>query len=267
MNTRLGLFAAPLAAALFSACTDSTGRLSLALSSVRPTGALASSALAGPAGAPAVVTAGDSTLIIQGNDTVIVRSAQIVLREIELKRVDAVECDNIAGNGDCEEFETAATLATLPLGSTATETVVSVDAPPGMYDKLEFEVHKPEAPEDAVFIAANPTFDGVSIRVTGTFSHAGTRSDFTFTSDLNAKQEVGLTTPLTVSEGQQASVTLRVDIASWFLNAAGSALVDPASANKGQPNENVVRDRIQASIDAFRDDNHDGHDDDHPGVN
>ena len=263
MKTRLSLLAAPLMAALFAACTDTTGRLSLALSSVRPNGITASASLSGAGASPAVVTAGDSTLIILGNDTVIVRSAQFVLREIELKRVEAVACDNIEGNGDCEEFETGATLATLPLGSTATETMISVAAPPGMYDELEFEVHKPEAPEDAAFIAANPLFDGVSIRVTGTFSHAGTRSDFTFTSDLNAKQEVMLPTPLTVSEGQQANVTLRVDIASWYLNATATALVDPASANEGQPNENVVSARIQASIDAFRDDDHDGHDDDH----
>jgi hypothetical protein len=249
MNTRFGLFAAPLAAALLAACTDSTGRLSLAVSSVRPAGATPSAALAaGVTGAPAVVTAGDSTLIIMGNDTVIVRSAQLVLREIELKRVEAAACDDIVGNDDCEEFETGPTLVTLPLGATATETMISVAAPAGMYDELEFEVH--------------PSFDGASIRVTGTFSHAGTRSDFTFTSDLNAKQEVSLPTPLTVSDGQQANVTLRVDIATWFLNAAGAALVDPSSANKGQPNENAVRDRIQASIDAFRDDDHDGHDDD-----
>lgn len=265
MNRRFALLAAPLAVALLAACTDSTGRLSLAVSSVRPAGATPSASLVGTpgvAGAPAVVTAGDSTLIIMGNDTVIVRSAQLVLREIELKRAETAACDNIAGNGDCEEFETGPTLVTLPLGSTATETMISVDAPAGMYDELEFEVHKPEAPDDATFIASNPSFDGVSIRVAGTFSHAGTRSDFTFTSDLNAKQEVMLPTPLTVSEGQQTNVTLRVDIATWFLNAAGTALVDPASANKGQPNENAVRDRIQASIDAFRDDDHDGHDDD-----
>jgi len=264
MNRRFGLFAAPLLGALLAACTDATGRLSLALSSVRPAGSAASASLAGApgaAGAPAVVTTGDSTVIILGNDTVIVRGAQLVLREIELKRVEAAACDNIEGNGDCEEFETGATLVTLPLGSTATETMISVNAPVGMYDKLEFEVHKPEAPADAVFIASNPSFDGVSIRVTGTFSQAGTRSDFTFTSDLNARQEVVLPNPLTVSEGQPANVTLRVDIAAWFLNAAATALVDPASANKGQPNENVVRDRIQASIEAFRDDNQDGHDD------
>ena len=79
---------------------------------------------------------------------------------------------------------------------------------------------------------------------------------------MNAEQEVLLSPPLTVSEGQPVNVTLRIDISSWFLNAAGNALVNPATANKGQPNEQVVENRIQASIDAFRDDDHNGHDDD-----
>ena len=84
-----------------------------------------------------------------------------------------------------------------------------------------------------------------------------------FTSDLDAEQEIELQPPLTVSAGTGTNVTLRVDVATWFLNAGGKALVDPASANKGQPNEGVVKDRIEASIDAFRDEDHDGHDDDH----
>lgn len=263
MNRKVGLVGALLVVTLLSACsTDTTGRLSLALTAVRPATVAASAALAGGARAPAVVTAGDSTVIALGNDTIILRSVEVVLREIELKRVEAEECDSITDNDDCEEFETGAMLAALPLGTTATETIVSVNAPAGMYDELEFEVHKPEAPEDAAFLTVNPTFDGVSIRVTGTYSQAGSRSDFTFESDLNAEQEILLSPPLTVSDGQSTNVTLRIDIANWFLDAAGTALVNPASANKGQSNENVVRDRIEASIDAFRDDDHDGHDDD-----
>jgi hypothetical protein len=263
MNRKVRLIEAPLVAALLAACTtENTGRLSLALTSVRPAAPTPSAALSGVAASPAVVTAGDSTVIALGNDTIILRSVAIVLREVELERVETVECDEIEGNDDCEEFETGPMLLALPLGNTATEAVVSVDAPAGLYDELEFEVHKPEAPEDATFLAANPTFDGVSIRVTGTFSQAGSRSDFTFESDLNAEQEILLSPPLTVSEGQTTNVTLRVDVANWFLNAAGDALVNPASANKGQANENLVRDRIEASIDAFRDDDHDGHDDD-----
>jgi hypothetical protein len=57
-------------------------------------------------------------------------------------------------------------------------------------------------------------------------------------------------------------VTLRVDIGTWFVNEVGTALVNPATANKGQPNESVVKDHIQASLEAFHDDDRDGHDDD-----
>ena len=263
MNSRFVLIGAPLAAVLLAACSDNTGgRLSLAVSSVRPAAVVASAGLSNVAGSPAVVTAGDSTVITLGNDTIILHRVQVVLREIELKHVEAAACDAIEGNSDCEEFEMGTTLVSLPLGSTATETMVAVNAPAGMYDKLEFKIHKPESTDDAAFIAANPNFDGVSIRVTGTYSQAGARSDFTYTADLDASQEVLLSPPLTVSDGLAANVTLRVDIANWFLNAGGTALVDPASANKGQPNESVVRDRIEASIEAFRDDDHDGHDDD-----
>jgi hypothetical protein len=262
MNSRIGLLGAPVVAVLLAACADNTGgRLTLALSSVRPGAPVASAGLSGAAASPAVVTAGDSTVIALGNDTLILRSAQLVLRKIELKRVEAAVCDNVEGNGDCEEFEVGSTLVSLPLGATATNALVAVNAPAGMYDKLEFEIHAPESSDDAAFIAANPNFAGVSVRVTGTFSKAGTRSDFTFTSDVDASQEAQLSPPLTVTDGQPANLTLRFDVSTWFLDGAGTALVNPASANKGQPNESVVRGHIEASFEAFRDDNEDGHDD------
>jgi hypothetical protein len=268
MKNRLLWTGASLLALLAGACSDSTtGRVSLALTTTRPTAApLAAVAPTGALGAPRVSAAGDSAVIVMGNDTAIVRSVEVVLREIELKRVEAAGCDSVTGNDDCEEFETGPVLATLPLGTTATATMIAVNAPPGQYDKLQFEVHKPESSNDAAFIAAHPGFDGVSIRVTGTYSQAGTRSDFVFTSDLNVGQEAFLSPPLTVSDGAATNVTLRLDIATWFTNEAGTALVDPASANKGQPNESVVKNHIHDSVEAFRDDDHDGHDDDNEGT-
>ena len=94
--------------------------------------------------------------------------------------------------------------------------------------------------------------------MTGTFSQAGTRTDFTFTSDVDQSEEANLVPPVTVTEGQTLNVTLRVDIAGWFLNGAQTALVDPASANNGQPNQSIVANNIQNSFKAFEDDNHDG---------
>ena len=242
----------PLLMLVVAACSEgTTGAVSLALTASRPLGAPL-------AAAPQVSAAGDSTVIVLANDTIILRSVELVLRKVELKPVEDAACDPIGDNDGCEEFETGPVLVSLPLGTTATETMVSVSAPPGQYDKLEFKIHKPGDSDDAAFIAAHPDFNGVSIRVTGTYSQAGTRSAFVFSSDLDAEQEIELQPPLTVSAGTGTNVTLRVDVATWFLNAGGTALVDPASANKGQPNESLVANNIQNSFDAFEDDNHDG---------
>ncbi|MDP3910706.1 MAG: hypothetical protein Q8Q14_09970 [Gemmatimonadales bacterium] len=258
----------PLIGVLAACSEGSTGNLSLALTSRSPSGpTLASRFGPGLAFAPAVSTAGDSTTIVMGNDTIVLRSVELVLREIELKRVETTtDCDSTVSDDACEEFEVGPILVALPLGTTTTETVVTISAPAGLYDELEFDIHKPEDSDDAAFIAAHPPFDGIAIRVMGTYSQAGTRGDFVYTSDLNAEQEMFLSPPITVIDGSGTNVTLRLDVGVWFLNEAGTALVDPASANKGQVNENVVKDRIQASVDAFRDDDRDGHDDDHEGT-
>jgi len=236
-----------------AACSNgSTGTMSLSLTARKAAAAGA---------APSLTTAGDSTVIVLGNDSVIVRSAELVLREIELKRADVAACDAVEGSGDCQEFETGPVLVSLPLGSAAIVQQVSVVAPAGTYDAFEFEIHKPNSGDDAAFIAANPDFANISIRVTGTYSQAGTRSDFTFTSDIDQGEEMNLVPPVTVQDGQTVNVTLRVDLSGWFLNGTKTALVDPASANKGQANESIVANNIENSFDAFEDDNHDAQED------
>jgi hypothetical protein len=245
-------------AVALGACTSNGGTLSFSVTSRQAGAPAASAPFAAAAVAPAVTASGDSTVIALGSDTVIVRSVELVLRQIELKRSDVPACDAVEGNGDCEEFETGPTLVALPLGSTAIAQQVAINAPAGTYDALEFEIHKPSSGGDAAFVAAHPDFANISIRVTGTYSQAGTRSDFVFTSDVDQSEEMNLVPPLVVQDGQAANVTLRVDIGGWFLNAAKSALVDPASANPGQPNQSVVANNIQNSFKAFEDDNRDG---------
>lgn len=241
---------APALVIVLAACSNAnTGTVSFSLTS-RPSAALASGA-----SAPSVAAAGDSTVITLGNDSIIVRSAQLVLRKVELKRVDVASC---VGNGGCEDFETGSKLITLPLGSAVIAQDVAITVPAGTFNELEFEIHKPSSSDDAAFIAANPDFATISIRVTGTYSQAGARSVFTFTSDVDQSEKSSLVPPVTVPEGGTLNVTLRVNISGWFLNAAKTALVDPASANNGQPNQSVVANNIQSSFEAFEDDNHDG---------
>src|SRR6266571_2747434 len=110
-----------------AACSDSnTGTVSFALTARQAAAPAASAAFSNAAAAPSVAAAGDSTVIMLGNDSIIIRSAQLVLRKVELKRSDVASCDAVAGTDDCEEFETGATLVTLPLGSATIAQQVSV---------------------------------------------------------------------------------------------------------------------------------------------
>jgi hypothetical protein len=259
---------APAAALTWvAACSNGgggAGSVSLSLSA-RSAPAPAAAAPIGSGSAASVVAAGDSTVIALGNDTLILRSLAVVLKKIELKRLETSSCDSISTNGDCEEFEAGPVLATFPLGATNSVAAVSVNAPAGQYDKLEFEIHKTDttSSSEAAFIAANPDFKDISIRVTGTFSHVGSRNDFVFTQDLDASEELAFSPPLSVVDGTPANLTVRLDVSTWFVNSG--ALIDPTTANVGGPNEGIVQNNIKNSVDAFEDDNRDGRDDHHEG--
>ena len=209
-----------------------------------------------PAAAPGLTL--DETITV-GDDVLVLQSVQLVMREIEFERSEAsTDCDDDVpgGDDDCEELEIGPTLVDLPLGTgVARELAVVVDT--GHYDELEFEIHKPEDDgdaADAAFLAAHPDFDGVSIRVTGTFNGA----PFTYETDLDVEQEHDLVPALVVAESGTVNVTMLVDVSTWFLDEVGTSLVDPATANKGGPNESVVKTNITESIEAFEDDDSDG---------
>jgi hypothetical protein len=170
--------------------------------------------------------------------------------------------DNGDGHDDgCESFNAGPFLLDLPLGA-GVERVFSVGVDPGTFDKLKFKIHKPDEnsadQRDIDFLLAHPEFAGVSIRATGIFN--GTA--FTYTSDVTAKQKILLDPPIVVEGATtDVSVTIRVDIGTWFRGEDGN-LVDPATAAAGEANEQLVEHNIKSSFRAFRDDDHDCDDDD-----
>jgi len=195
-----------------------------------------------------------------GTNTLVLDRVDLVLREIELQRSSAsTDCAESHAEDACEELEIGPVLLSLPLGVGGAARAFSVTAAPGSYDKVEFEIHRPSS-DDAAFVQANPGFDGVSVHVSGSYNGAS----FDFVSDLNAEEELELTPPLVVTESGVADLTLFVDLDSWF-RAAGGGIIDPATAGKGQPNEDMVKQNIQRALDAFEDDNHDG-ENDHGGT-
>lgn len=269
MRDRLTDYLVIAATVALGACSDGAGppgagRISFAVSTRQP-----SAAPVPPAGqaVSASLQSGSPETFTDGTNTLVIASVELVLREVELKRVDEDNCETasggVAGESEsgaegCEELEAGPFLLDLPLGST--ERLFSADVPAGSYDEVEFEVHKPEDDGNAVdraFLAAHPDFARISIRVKGTFNGA----DFTYWSDLNVEQELELDPPLVVSAGTPVTLTVRLDLDGWF--RSGTTVVDPRTANEGGVNENLVRDNITMSFESFRDDDEDGLDDDH----
>ncbi len=203
--------------------------------------------VASVAGAPRVALA---DTMVTGSDTLIVTSAQIVLREIELQRSDLTDCDG----DDCEEFEAGPVLVDLPL-TPGVEPQFDVDIPAGTYSQIEFDIHKVEDdPSDIVFLRSHPEFDGLSIRVLGTWNGRS----FLFESELGVQQELDLNPPLTIEQGGNGTnITVFVEIDSWFRDLAGN-VIDPDTANKDGDNESLVNENIKESFEAFEDDDEDG---------
>ncbi len=228
-----------------------------------------------------------SDTLTGGGSTVVLDTVQLVLRDIRFKRVEGTACpdddstsasirhdgvsDSSGHEGDhngsdghedtCEAFNAGPLLLDVPLGG-GVDRAFGVTVDTGTFDQLRIRIHKPSSDSadaaDVAFLAAHPEFDKVSIRVVGSYN--GT--PFVFLSDLNAEQRIALVPPITVAgAASNVDVTIKVDVSTWFADGAGG-FVDPTSGLKGGVNDNLVRDNIKASFHAFRDGNHDGHDDD-----
>src|SRR5437764_12373975 len=194
------------------ACTDGAGprgagRVSLALSAVRPS--TSPSTVAAPGLSASLQAGGPETFTDASNNTLAIGSVELVLRKVERKPVERAACDESSqatvataasdghdGNDenemndadeDCDELEAGPILVDLPLGGI--ERMFEATVPAGTYDELRFQIHKPSDNGDAAdqaFLTAHPDFAGISIRMEGTFNGAA----FTYTSALDVDQEL-----------------------------------------------------------------------------
>jgi hypothetical protein len=203
--------------------------------------------------APAIVadnSAAFDVTVSGGGNTVVITKAQLVLRDIKLKETTAT-CTDAAGVEDCATIHVGPALIDLPL-TTDGVTSLSASVPEGTYRRVQLKIHKPsDDADDAAFKTANPAFANISIRVEGTFNGQA----FVFTSALTENVELNFN-PEIVIDADNQNITVQVDIASWFKN--GSAVIDPRTANNGQPNENLVRNNIRASLRAIEDEDRNG---------
>lgn len=205
--------------------------------------------------APAAATVSDAPFAItvaEGANTLVITKAELVLRELELKLSSTSTCATGTVEDSCESIELGPMKIDLPTTDVVASPIATT-VPAGTYHEIEFDIRRPGTdPADVAFVAANPQFNNVSIRVEGTFN--GT--PFTFTSELDQEVQIDFNPPVTVSEGTN-NVTIAVDLRSWFRNSSG-VLIDPSTASPGQPNESSVTARIKASLRAFEDDDKSG---------
>jgi hypothetical protein len=222
-----------------------------------------------PANRPMTITA--------GADTMIISRVQLVVDEFEMEREGASSSTSCSGSdtkrasgdrsmddGNCSRLDRGPFLLELPLGGARTALAVTV--PAGRYDEFELELDAvddtPDSDDDAddstakrAFLAANPTFRNVSVRVEGTYR--GTA--FVFTSRPEIEMEFEFEPSLVVEAGVNDNITVDVDLARWFRSATGAVLA-PTPANRSLIDSNII-----ASFKAFGDRNRDGREDDGRG--
>lgn len=246
-----------------TACSDgTTGRVDLRVSSQAMMPGSASVTQ------PQLSTNGSGQATIAlGGDQIVIDQVEIVLRQVRFEGVGSSECEDAAsgpeaasGPGECGEFRAGPTLLDLPLGAGVVQTF-SATVPAGAYSAIQAQIHRPTDDNgDAAFLAEHPDFDGVSIRVTGTYLKAGDAVPvpFTYTTDLTSVLNIELDQPIDVAAGATLDVTLNIDLSTWFADTSAGRLVDPALALDGQPLEALVEQNIRTSFHAFEDANGDG---------
>jgi hypothetical protein len=258
------LSALPFAAAGALACADSTSPKAGVPVSV-------SFSASSAAGASFSRSADVSVASTSSADVLQITKAQLVLARVELVRAGAT-CTSETASGDdaaeheeCAELELAPSLVDLPVAATTTVVnALSVTVPEGSYSSLEAKLRPIQSGRDGgrgstAFLAAHPDLNGVSVLVEGTFN--GTA--FTYKGAVSSGIERTFSPPLTVT-GAPLGLTVNADLATWFRSSSG-ALIDPRTANAGGANVQLVADNIMRSFRAFRDDDHNGRDDDGQG--
>ncbi len=213
---------------------------------------VATSSATAAAGTALDVSGGPETFT-DGTNTLVVESAQMVLRDIDFHLVETATCTedgsddgsddgsvDDGSNGDNNGDNSGSGTSTsgnvamshdddgndedcdeLRIGPYLLDLPLgagparsfSVELPAGSYREVKFKVHKANTTDDAAFVAANPEFDQRSVRVVGTYNGV----PFVFTSDVTANQEAEFNPPLTVDGTTATDLTLFVDLSSWFV--------------------------------------------------
>lgn len=180
----------------------------------------------------------DNTLPKVSVDGLELSSVKILIRSLKL---------NAAGD-DTINVRTDPFVVELDLSGNV-HAVARADIPDQSYDKIKFEVHKPESIEgspDPEFIDEEENY---SVVVKGTANGM----EFTYKSRKSAHQIIQLDDPVSLDEGGILNITLIVNPFEWFEN--NGELIDPRMEFNINQIDNLIKDSFKRG---FRDNNMDG---------
>ncbi len=173
-----------------------------------------------------------------GDNTLILTEAKFVVRQLMIKNINGVDHNVNLGpfvvNLDMRQDVIIVGIAQIPAGD---------------YDKIKFQVHKPNPHENI----ADPDFtEGNSRRFSVVTKGSYNNVPFVFKSDVTTASVLDLENgPVTIDE--LVNITIRLDVYSWFV--INGEYIDPTDEN----NRNIIRQNIKNSLRrAFRDANLDG---------
>ena len=186
---------------------------------------------------------------------------ELILEEVEFERAESSDAcrsedDDDDLDDDCEEIERGPFAVSLPLSGTDPLIAFEADIPVGEWEEVEFEVEPRN--DDDTGLSTNVPVDR-SILVEGTWTPSGgAPTSFSWTSDLDAEQEIQFSPPLSITADAPVNVTFRFGIDTWFRDGSGN-LIDPTQVDDDL--EEQIEENIEASIEGYRDDDLDGDDD------
>lgn len=185
------------------------------------------------------VQAAGSVLHKVAHETLHIGSVKVLLKSITLSR----------GATDSMEIHTGPLVVDLHMDA-AMVVVAATRIAPGTYDRIRFDIHKPENNEvigDTTFRSGGGDGGGFSVVITGAYHE----TEFTFTSRESAHLEILLSQPVIVTEEGNANVTFKIDPYAWF--TVDGLVLDPFNQIQ------QIDDRVKHSFaSAFKDDDRNG---------
>lgn len=242
--------AAVAATILAAACDDAFGPRADAGIAVSFTAAAGGAASISPAVGPlfSVSAAAERALEIQQVD--------LVLARVHLGRERRSEkCEE--GGAECAPVKLGPVLVSLPLSGGSVSPFTALP-PPGTYDRIQFQVHRPEGSDAATraFFTANAGWpENASVRVKGTFDAGDGQGAQPFDVFLRASGRVRqrIDPPLVIGDGtalDALGVTVTVDVNQWFRGRDGST-IDPRALAADRELLAVVERNIRESFRAL----------------